>query len=285
MRARPASAKRFVPAQSLGPRETNPALVASGQAFSGLGRPIAPRDAFLSKTPSSAAPTGDAAPSARSEIMAPAEARARAYYALCDDVLRQMGDPRFPWRSSRDDAEPASEVPPADAAAATADAAPAALAGEVEDPELWSAARVAEWVAALPPPLDRHAPALFANGVDGAALRRLGASELPTLGVREWAEVRAFTARSRELFGMATPRTHVATAPPPSAVPAPPPPAARDAFDIARLRSVTAKVKEMDDAAEPARVSIHELLGEGAGALGGARVAQLLKERAAAEGG
>ena len=40
----------------------------------------------------------------------------------------------------------------------------------------------------------------------------------------------------------------------------------------------------MDDAAEPARVSIHELLGEGAGALGGARVAQLLKERAAAEG-
>ena len=61
--------------------------------------------------------------------------------------------------------------------------------------------------------------------------------------------------------------------------------AARDAFDVARLRSVTAKVKEMDDAAEPARVSIHELLGEGAGALGGARVAQLLKERAAAEGG
>ena len=116
-------------------------------------------------------------------------------------------------------------------------------------------------------------------------MRRLGASELPSLGVRDFDEVRAFTARSRALFGMATPRTHVATAPPPSAVPAPPPPAARDAFDVARLRSVAAKVKEMDDAAEPARVSIHELLGEGAGALGGARVAQLLRERAAAEGG
>ena len=31
--------------------------------------------------------------------------------------------------------------------------APAAPAGEVDDPELWSAARVAEWVAALQPPL------------------------------------------------------------------------------------------------------------------------------------
>ena len=183
-------------AQSLGSRETNPA----GRQWAGI---LGPRSANAPRDAPPRRLLGGAGRRRRAARADHGAAEARARRTALATTSAADGRPALPWRAAATTPRPRRRCRPPTPRRRRRRAGGAL--GEVDDPELWSAARVAEWVAALQPPLDRRAGA-FANGVDGAALRRLGASELPSLGVRDSRGPRLHRA-SRELFGMATPRT------------------------------------------------------------------------------
>ena len=165
----------------------------------------------------------------------------------------------------------------------------------------WGAGEVAEWVAAMGAPLGRHAPSFLLNNVDGAALARLTADQLPSLGVRDFGEINLMLRMIRRSLHLL---------PPPPTRHAVPPPgrdddaAGRDArqrkagrrFDEERYKALSAKLMHVEDTEAaagrlaPGRkqspTSLHHVAllqpllakGTGGGALGSQAVARILRE-------